>query len=107
MTWEVVVPAQGSWSTCLQFTAVIAGDEVEPRHLCGQPVEGATPHQRLDKWRQAVPALETDYDVFQEAVAQGAEDLGALRIFDPDNPERAVVAAGAPWFMTCSGAIPC
>src|SRR5207237_4678794 len=36
-------------------------------------------------------------------VAPSAEDLGALRIFDPDYPERAVVAAGAPWFMTLFG----
>jgi glycogen debranching enzyme len=103
ITWDVVVPAQGSWSTCLQFTTMIEGEEVEPRYLCGQPVEAATPHQRLDRWRREVPAIETDFDVFHAAVAQGAEDLGALRIFDPDFPERAVVAAGAPWFMTLFG----
>src|SRR5207245_203733 len=31
------------------------------------------------------------------------EDLGALRIFDPDHPELPVVAAGAPWYMTLFG----
>ena len=31
------------------------------------------------------------------------EDLGSLRIFDPDYPQRPVVAAGAPWFMTLFG----
>jgi len=103
MAWDVVVPAQGSWSTCLQFTTMIEGEEVEPRYLCGEPVEAATPQQRLDQWRRAVPALETDYKGFQAAVTRGAEDLGALRIFDPDHPERAVVAAGAPWFMTLFG----
>jgi glycogen debranching enzyme len=36
-------------------------------------------------------------------IARGAEDLGALRMFDPEHPERAVVAAGAPWFMTLFG----
>jgi glycogen debranching enzyme len=36
-------------------------------------------------------------------IARSLEDLGALRIFDPDFPERAVVAAGAPWFMTLFG----
>ena len=36
-------------------------------------------------------------------MARSAEDLGALRIFDPDYPERTVVAAGAPWFMTLFG----
>ncbi|HEX2046855.1 MAG TPA: glycogen debranching N-terminal domain-containing protein [Acidimicrobiales bacterium] len=101
--WETVVPAQGSWSTCLQFTTVIDGDEIEPRHLCGQPVESAMPRQRLDRWRQAVPAVETDHEALQQAVTKGAEDLGALRIFDPDYPDRAVLAAGAPWFMTLFG----
>jgi glycogen debranching enzyme len=101
--WETVVPARGSWSTCLLFTPIIDGDEIEPRYLCGEPVELSTPHQRLDRWRQAVPAVETDFDVFHQAVTKGAEDLGALRIFDPDFPERAVLAAGAPWFMTLFG----
>jgi glycogen debranching enzyme len=101
--WEVVVPPRGSWSTCLQFTTSIEGDDIEPRYLCGQPVETATPQQRLDRWRQAVPAIETDDRVLRSAVTKGAEDLGALRIFDPDFPERAVLAAGAPWFMTLFG----
>jgi glycogen debranching enzyme len=101
--WEVVVPPGGSWSTCLQFTTVIEGEDIEPRYLCGEPVEAAMPHQRLDQWRQAVPLVDTDYAVLQHAVTKGAEDLGALRIFDPDYPERAVLAAGAPWFMTLFG----
>ncbi|HJV08690.1 MAG TPA: glycogen debranching N-terminal domain-containing protein, partial [Acidimicrobiales bacterium] len=102
-TWETVVPARGQWSTCLQFTPSIDGDEIEPRYRCGEPVERSTPHLRLDKWRQAVPAVETDFEPFQEAVTKGAEDLGSLRIFDPDFPDRAVLAAGAPWFMTLFG----
>jgi len=101
--WEVVVPARGSWSTCLQFTPVIEGDDIEPRYLCGQPVERATPQQRLDRWRQAVPEVDTDDLLLHQAVTKGAEDLGALRIFDPDHPDRAVLAAGAPWFMTLFG----
>ena len=30
-------------------------------------------------------------------------DLGSLRIFDDDHPDRAAVAAGAPWFMALFG----
>lgn len=103
VTWDLVLPARGTWSTCVQFSTIIEGDEIEPRYVCGQPVEASTPHRRLDQWRRAVPAVETDYDPLQTAVAGGADDLGALRIFDPDHPERAVVAAGAPWFMTLFG----
>jgi glycogen debranching enzyme len=36
-------------------------------------------------------------------VATAGEDLGALRIFDPDHPDVPIVAAGAPWFMTVFG----
>ena len=31
------------------------------------------------------------------------EDLGALRIFDDEDPTLAAVAAGAPWFMALFG----
>ena len=34
---------------------------------------------------------------------QSQRDLGSLRIFDPTHPDRAVVAAGAPWFMALFG----
>ncbi len=101
--FEVVVAARGSWQTCIEFAPVIGGEEIEPRYRCGQPVADATPQRRLEAWRQAVPAVDTDYEDLSAVVARSAEDLGALRIFDPDHPERAVVAAGAPWFMTLFG----
>ena len=102
-TFEVIVPPRASWSTCIQLTPMIDGEDVVPRHRCGQPVEHATPQERLQKWRREVPAVETDYEPLKAVIRRSAEDLGALRIFDPDYPERTVVAAGAPWFMTLFG----
>lgn len=102
-SFEVIVPARGQWSTCVQLTPVIDDEEIEPRHRCGQPVERATPQERLDQWRRDVPAVQTDSLGLRSVVDQSAEDLGALRIFDPDYPERTVLAAGAPWFMTLFG----
>ena len=101
--FEVIVPAHGQWSTCVQLTPVIDGDQIEPRYQCGQPVERATPVERLARWRRQVPLVDTDHDGLRMVTARSAEDLGALRIFDPDYPERAVIAAGAPWFMTLFG----
>ena len=40
---------------------------------------------------------------FGALLDRSTEDLAALRIFDPEHPDRAVVAAGAPWFMTLFG----
>ena len=101
--FEVIVPPRGTWSTCVQLAPVMDEGVVEPRYRCGQPVERAEPQERLQRWRRTVPAVETDFTPLQFVVRRSAEDLGALRIFDPDYPERAVVAAGAPWFMTLFG----
>ena len=103
VTYEVIVPDHGEWTTCIQVTPAIDDEEIEPRYKCGQPVERATPVERLARWRRDIPMVETDHVPLQAVIARGAEDLGALRIFDPDYPERVVVAAGAPWFMTLFG----
>jgi glycogen debranching enzyme len=103
LTFEVIVPARGEWQTCVQVTPIIDGQDVEPRYRCGEPVERSTPAERLKKWRHDVPFVATENEDLRLVVTRSLEDLGALRIFDPTHPERAVVAAGAPWFMTLFG----
>ncbi len=102
-TFEVIVPARGEWTTTIEVAPVIDGTVIEPRYRRGQPVERAEPAERLARWRRRVPQVETDHAGLREVVLRSSEDLGALRIFDPDFPERVVVAAGAPWFMTVFG----
>jgi glycogen debranching enzyme len=102
-TFEAIIPPRGEWSVCQQFTCSIDEDPIEPRWLCGQPVERAKPAERMAQWRRSVPMLETEHEGLRMVIERSAEDLGALRIFDPDYPERTVVAAGAPWFMTLFG----
>jgi glycogen debranching enzyme len=100
---EAIVPARGSWSCCVEVRPVIDGQVIDPRYLCGQPVEHAAPAERMARWRRHLPQVETDDEEFRQILERSAEDLGALRIFDPEFPERVVVAAGAPWFMTVFG----
>ncbi len=102
-TFEVIVPARGEWTTCMEVAPVIEGTTIDPRYRCGRPVDRAEPAERLAQWRRQVPLVETDHPGLSEVVLRSSEDLGALRIFDPDYPERVVVAAGAPWFMTVFG----
>jgi glycogen debranching enzyme len=101
--WEAVLAPQGEWSLCEQFSCAIDRNEIEPRWLCGQPVARATPAERMAQWRRSVPVVDTDHAGLRAVLTRSAEDLGALRIFDPDFPERTVVAAGAPWYMTLFG----
>jgi glycogen debranching enzyme len=102
-TFEVIVPARGEWSTSIEVAPIIDGTTIEPRYRRGEPVELAEPAERMARWRRQVPQVETDHPGLKQVVARSAEDLGALRIFDPDFPERVVLAAGAPWFMTVFG----
>ena len=102
-TYEVIVQPGEEWSLCIQITPVIDDQEITPRYQCGQPVEHAAPNTRLIEWRRKLPTLTTDHDDFRSLFARSTEDLAALRLFDPDHPDRTVVAAGAPWFMTVFG----
>ncbi len=103
VTYEVIVPPRGEWLTCIEVAPVIDDVTIDPRYRCGRPVERAEPAERMARWRSQVPQVETDHAGLRRVVMRSAEDLGALRIFDPDYPERVVVAAGAPWFMTVFG----
>jgi glycogen debranching enzyme len=103
VSYEMIVPPRGEWNACMQLTPVIDGIEIVPRYLCGQPVERSTPVERLETWRRRLPTVSSDHDEFRLLLERSTEDLAALRIFDPEYPDRAVVAAGAPWFMTLFG----
>jgi glycogen debranching enzyme len=102
-TFDVLVPPRSTWTTCVQVTPRIDSGEIEPRHLCGRAVDESTPEERLRRWRQTVPVVATNHESLQTLLARSADDLGALRIFDPEFPDRTVIAAGAPWFMTLFG----
>jgi glycogen debranching enzyme len=103
MTWNIVIPARAEWATSIEVVPMIGGAAMALRHPRGRPVEHAVPARRLREWRQSAPQLRTGDQHLAEVLRRSVEDLGALRIFDPAHPQRAVVAAGAPWFMALFG----
>ncbi|MGO9557660.1 MAG: glycogen debranching N-terminal domain-containing protein [Acidimicrobiales bacterium] len=100
---DVVVQAGGHWSTTLEFRLVVDGDPVELRYDGEDSVECSTPVTRQREWESTAPRVHTDDEGVNATFLQSQRDLGALRIFDPEHPQRAVIAAGAPWFMTLFG----
>lgn len=102
-TWTVRLAPQGAFEVCIEVECGVEGEPIEPRHRCGEDHRTSEPGRRLGAWRSEVPTLRTDDDRLLNAVQRGAEDLGALRIIDPDHPDDPVVAAGAPWFMALFG----
>jgi glycogen debranching enzyme len=101
--WQLVVPARADVTVSVQVVPRLDGVTIPPRYGPGQPIEASQPAARLAEWRQTAPSVSTPATRLSALLATSAEDLGALRIFDPDHPERVVVAAGVPWFMTLFG----
>lgn len=103
ITWPATLPAGHTWEVCVGVTVTMGREVIEPRFSCGGSDVDAMPAQRLASWRAGLPGIDTDHQGLEAAVRRAGEDLGALRIFDPDHPDIPIVAAGAPWFMTVFG----
>jgi glycogen debranching enzyme len=101
MVWEVIVPSRASWSTSVDVHPGFDGEKPSDRPHSAPPGHPAA--ERLARWRRTVPAIDTDHAGLLEVLARSEEDLGTLRVFDPEVPERAVIAAGAPWSMSLHG----
>ena len=97
LRYEAIVPAAGSWRTTVDVIAIVEGEEIEPTGGWDDDVDVAG--ERLARWRSSMPMIETDDPSLRAALARSSDDLGMLRVEDPDVPERVVIAAGAPWSM--------
>ncbi|HKA85080.1 MAG TPA: glycogen debranching N-terminal domain-containing protein [Acidimicrobiales bacterium] len=103
LDWEAIVPARGTRSFSVVITPIVAGAELAPRYPLGAPVERSESGWRLDRWQRGAPEVTSDHHGLLATLRRSAHDLGSLRVLDPDFPERAVVAAGAPWFLALHG----
>lgn len=103
LTYRLVVPPRGHWSTLL--TVVPTVDGTTPLASFARPSEGeiSRSDRRRQEWVAKIPKLHMGNRSIERTLRRSYDDLGALRIEDPAHPERIVVAAGAPWFMTLFG----
>lgn len=104
ITYRLVVPAHGQWSTI--FTALPRSHTpIPPPPSFTHPQgDGLSPRdRRRQEWVAKIPMLQMGNKSIERTLRRSYDDLGALRIEDPNHPDRVVVAAGAPWFMTLFG----
>jgi glycogen debranching enzyme len=103
ITFRVVVPAHGEWSTTVEVLPSVSGHELAAAFPIDRPVETADPARRMRGWNAVAPTIEVGHVGLADALAMSRRDLGALRIVDAEHPDDDVVAAGAPWFMALFG----
>lgn len=103
LTFRAQILPRGEWSTSVIVVPLINGEGPEEPFS-----ETASPQYRVGvkrhvAWEEHVPRVTvTDRNV-QNVLNRSQSDLGSLRIFDAQHPDRAAVAAGAPWFMALFG----
>jgi glycogen debranching enzyme len=103
LTWRLVVPGHSERTVSVEAVPVDDGVAMTLRHPRGHALDRTLPARRLRKWRQRGPQVRTPDRNLAEVLDRSVEDIGALRIFDPEHPRWPVVAAGAPWFMALFG----
>jgi glycogen debranching enzyme len=101
--WRVELAPHEEWICCTDLSVAIGDALIPPRYRCGEATEDAVPARRFADWKRSRPAIRSDHLPLDRAVSRSLEDLGSLRMFDPEHPQRPVMAAGAPWFMTLFG----
>jgi glycogen debranching enzyme len=101
--YEIVVPARGQWTTSILVQPVVDGDGIESFFPLERPPDDSVPARRLQNWQETTPLATTGHEGLQRVLRRSQQDLGALRIFEPQDPSLVAVAAGAPWFMALFG----
>ncbi|MGX9901225.1 amylo-alpha-1,6-glucosidase [Arthrobacter sp. SA17] len=104
ITYNISIPAHGEWSTVLTVRPGIEGAEADSGfvHTGGDGLLSPGDVRRRE-WVAKIPVLHMGNRSIERTLRRSYDDLGSLRIEDPDHAERVVVAAGAPWFMTLFG----
>jgi glycogen debranching enzyme len=103
LRWEAIIPARSARSVSVSVWPIVDGAEVVPSQDEPAGATRSESSRRLARWQRAVPSVSSDHPPLVTAVARSARDLGALQVFDPEFPGRAVVAAGAPWRLALHG----
>lgn len=103
VSWRLVTEPGGSVTVSFTAEPVTEQTAVGLLFPLGQQPAEAVPLRRLEAWRDRAPALSSTDRALAQATSMALEDLASLRIFDSAHPDRVVVAAGAPWFMTLFG----
>jgi glycogen debranching enzyme len=102
LRFSLRIPAHGEWSG--QITVVPnQGKPAGAPDLDESSSTLAAQERRQQSWTANVPALHISNPSVERTVVRSHQDVGALRIVDPNHPDRMVVAAGAPWFMALFG----
>jgi len=106
VVFQVNVPAKGEWASSVLLLVGTDGAMAVPHFGTMTPVQRAAPVVRLQSWRRRALSITSDNRELVDVVETSLDDLGSLRMFDPQMPDRVTLVAGSPGSWPCSAETP-
>lgn len=101
LRWRRILEPDERWQLRCEVVLAVDGAEPQRRHRHGP--DETVPSRRRASWRATLPNVTSGCADLDAVIARSGDDLGSLRIFDPDRPAVPILAAGVPWYMTVFG----
>ena len=101
-TWELTAPPHGRSGVVVTAEPLVDGETSGGLADVDREVTPVAIRD-LERWRRGRPSVTSTDSRLVLGVEQSLADVAALQIRDEAHPERVLVAAGAPWFMTLFG----
>jgi glycogen debranching enzyme len=106
LTFHIQLEPHGSWNTTLDVALSVPGARRdETQSILSWEALRPTSDMALDlqRWIDAAPRLECEWEPLRTAYRRSLVDLAALRFSPITAGGRSLPAAGLPWFMTMFG----
>ena len=103
LSWHLDIPPRGRTTISVRIQPSLDGTPLVSPYPTGEPHLDSVPAVHHAHWRARSPRLRSADPRFDELLRTCTDELAGLRITDPAHPDRVILAAGAPWFMTVFG----
>ena len=103
LRWRLLIPARGRATITVRVEPWMDGTPLATPYPTGEPHVDSVPALQHAHWRARSPRLRSSDPRFDKLLRTCTDELAGLRISDPANRDRVILAAGAPWFMTVFG----
>jgi glycogen debranching enzyme len=95
--FDVALGPRERWAIDIECRPELGGVSAPAADGAGEGILDA------DLWKAKAPGFHASVPTWNTLSQRSVEDLGVLRVSDPEDGSRAVFAAGIPWFMTVFG----
>jgi glycogen debranching enzyme len=103
LTFDVSIAPHERWRTEIDVVPELLSSDVAPGRLDARKAGRPRIRRDVERWIEAAPSLQCDWDPLTETYRRSIVDLAALRFSPIIAGGHSLPAAGLPWFMTMFG----